>query len=224
MIRLQSVTSALAALLAIACSAHAATLSVGSLMLAPDGSGHVDVRITSSGESINLAGYEFQITPDIGTSSQLRFIEEGEGFLSAADYVFVGNSGAASDGLASSVGLVSTTVLPGDTFTGGDGTIDFADVVIGDNLLVRLNVEHDAGPADPATTLGHAFSIALVPPSGDSTAFTNGGSNTGLVDANFSPVGYESSTGSVSIVVPEPGSLTFVLLSGLCILRRARTR
>jgi hypothetical protein len=207
--------SALAFVIALASGADAAVISieVGGLSLAPDGAGQIDVRVTGSGESVNLAGYEFRITPVVGVSSQLRFVEEDEAFLNAGDYLFAGLSAAASDGLPSSIGVVSTTTLPGDTFVGGDGAQDFSDVIVSSNLLVRLQVQHDSGPADPATTLGHAFTVALVPTTGDSVDFSNGASNTGLVNSAFGTVAFNSLSGTVSVVVPEPGCLGLVALT-----------
>ena len=204
-------------------AATAASISVGSLALAPDGSGEVEVTVTGSGDLVNLVGYEFQITPSAGTSSQLRFVEEDEAFLSLPNYLFTGNSAALDDGLASSVGAVSTTTLPDDTFVGGDSTADFGNLTInGSHLLVRLAVQHDTGPADPSTTLGHAFSISLVPSSGDSSAFAGGTSNTGFVDASFSGVDFDSTGGEVSIVIPEPSSLCLLAICGLGLLHRGR--
>lgn len=224
MIILRSVTLALA----ISCISHvgAATIEVGDLVLAPDGSGHLDVRVLGAGESTNLAGYEFRITPDAGTTSQLRFVEESESFLAASDYLFGALSAAAGDGLASSVGVVSTTSLPSDTFVGGDSTDDFSDVAVTSNLLIRLSVLHDIGPADPATTLGHTFSVALVPASGDSNDFANGLSNTGFADSNFDVLAFDSSPGTVSIVIPEPnclGLLTLLAIAGTNAIRGERS-
>jgi len=205
-------------------AAIAATISVGSLALAPDGSGEVEVTVTGTSDLVNLVGYEFQIDPSAGTSSQLRFVEEDEAFLSATNYLFSGNSAALDDGTPSTIGAVSTTTLPDDTFVGGDSTADFSNLTInGSRLLVRLAVQHDTGPADPSTTLGDTFSISLVPISGDSSAFAGGSSNTGFVDASFNGVAFDSTGGTVSIVIPEPSSLCLLAICGLGLLQRGRT-
>lgn len=188
------------------------SIEVADLQIAPNGAGQINVSVTGTGDLLNLAGYEFRIAPVMGTTSQLRFTEEIEGFLSAADYLFVGNSAAQDDAIPSTVGTVSTMTLPSDTFVGGDSTSDFTDIAInGTKLLVRLNVAHDTGPADPATTFGHSFSLSLVPASGDSTAFASGGSNTGFVDGSFGTVAFDSTSGTVTVAIPEPSVLVLVV-------------
>jgi hypothetical protein len=190
------------------------TVQVGDALLAPNGSGVVNVTVTGAGEQVSLAGYEFRITPVAGTTSQLRFLEESESFLNSGSYLFAGNSAARDDAVPSSVGAVSTTTLPADTFVGGDSASDAADVALsGQLLLVRLLVAHDAGPVDPATTFGHSFLVSLVPSSGDSSGLALGTSNTGLLDSSFAGVAYDSAPGTVTVAIPEPSTLVLLLLS-----------
>ena len=201
------------------------SIAIQDSTVGPNGSGEVSVLVTGAGESINLAGYEFRISPSGGATSQLQFLEESETFLSDASYLFAGNSFAASDGTPSSVGTVSTSILPSDTFIGGDSTNDLLDVpVSGSKLLVKLAVKHLTGPADPATTIGHSFSISLIPDSGDSTAFAGGNSNTGFLDSMLAGVEFASQGGTVTVVVPEP--ITLLLASMLALsgglIRRTR--
>ncbi len=193
------------------------TVSVSGASITPDGTGELSVLVSGSGESVNLIGYEFRISPTGGTTSQLQFLEESEAFLSAPNYLFAGNSFAANDGVASSVGTVSTSVLPSDTFIGGDSTNDFADLsVSGSKLLVKLAVKHLVGPADPATTIGHQFSIALVPATGDSSGFAGGTSNTGFVDSSLAGIEFGSQAAIVTVVaIPEPSSVVLALCLGL---------
>lgn len=199
------------------------SIAIQDVSLPPDGSGEVSVSISGAGESINLAGYEFQISPVGGATSQLQFLEESEAFLSDASYLFVGNSFAASDGTSSSVGTVSTNVLPNDTFVGGDSTNDLSDVAIsGSKLMVKLAVQHSTGPADPATTAGHEFAISLVPMSGDSSAFAGGSSNTGFVDNAFNGIGFASQSGTVTIAVPEPATLLLLIVAAASVVARRR--
>lgn len=190
------------------------SISIANASVAPNGVAEVSVLVTGAGESINLAGYEFRISPTGGTTSQLQFLEESEGLLGDVSYLFAGNSTAASDGAPSSLGTVSTTTLPNDTFIGGDSMNDLANVsVSGSKLLVRLAIKHLVGPADPLATVGHTFSISLVPNSGDSSAFAGGNSNTGFVNSTFAGVGFASQSGTVTVVVPEPSMLAFAVAS-----------
>jgi hypothetical protein len=220
--RIVSVACSVGLIVGLTCSANAGTLlsiDVADLDVIANGTAEVAVTITATGEALNLAGYEIRITPDAGASSQLRFLEEDEAFLLAANYLFAGNSAALDDGLASSVGSVSTTNLPDDTFVGGDGTADFGDVVLnGEALLVNLRVQHDAGPSDPATTVGDSFSIELVPASGDSVDFSTGGGNTGFLDANFGTLAFGSNSGTVKVVIPEPTSIYLCAIAGMSVL------
>ncbi|CAD7694866.1 unnamed protein product [Ostreobium quekettii] len=96
-------------------------------------------------------------------------------FVGASVVCMASNSFVSDDGSPSSVGSVSTSGLPHDTFVGGDGTADFLDITAtGTYLLVNLHVQHDAGPVGIATNHGRSFSIDLVQASGDSTDFAGG--------------------------------------------------
>ncbi len=199
-------------------------VSIQSANIARNGSGEVSVLVTGDSSPINLVGYEFQISPLGGATSQLQFLEESESFLGDANYLFAGNSFAAGDGLPSTVGTVSTSILPSDTFIGGDNTNDFADVAIsGSKLLVKLALQHLVGPADPDLTIGHQFSISLVPSSGDSNGFGGGTSNTGLLSSSMTGVAFSSQAGVVTVVeIPEPSAIISALgLVGIALgLRR----
>ncbi len=190
--------------------------------IAPNASSRISVSITGLGDDLSLVAYEFRIRPLATTSSQLMFLEEDESFLADSDYLFFGNSFAFNEGSASNIGSVSTSVLPGDTFIGGDAAADFGNVTLnGSKLLVELMVQHDSGSAGPLTTLGDTFAIDLFPLSGDSTQFTFGNSNTGFVDAALAEVGFTSTSGNV-VVVPEASSLIVLSLACPLALRRRR--
>ena len=212
---------------ALSASGEAASIysvSVGNANIPANGTGEVAVTVTGAGDSINLVGYEFRISPTGGATSQLQFLDESESFLSDPNYVFTGNSAAANDGTPSSVGTVSTSTLPSDTFIGGDGSNDFADVpVSGSKLLVKLAVKHIVGPADPLTTIGHQFAISLVPFDGDSAAFGGGTSNTGFLNSSLAGVPYTSQTGTITVVVPEPASVVSITIA-VCALFAVRPR
>jgi len=204
-------------------SQAALTLSVGDLSLGPGQTGSIDVTVEGTGDLVGFLGFEFVIVPDGSTTSTLRFVEEDEVYLSDAGYVFFGNSAAEDDGITSSVGTVLTSSLPDDTFVGGDFTADLRDVSLrGSRLLTRLRVEHDFGAADPATTIGHDFSVALVPAFGDSSAFVSGTSNTGFSTNMIDLVSFASTPGTVMILIPEPSSLVLaVMVLVVCIGARA---
>lgn len=206
----------------VATAAPIYSIAIANANVAPNGSGEILVTLSGTGESTNLVGYEFRITPMGGASSQLKFLQETEEFLSDANYVFSGNSAAANDAVLSSVGTVTTTVLPNDTFIGGDSSDDFANVpVAGTKLLVKIPVQHSVGPADPQTTVGHQFSVSLVPTSGDSSAFGGGTSNTGFLDSVQTGVAFESQSGIVTIIVPEPAvCVSFILTATSLLFRR----
>jgi hypothetical protein len=181
------------------------SIAIAATTIAPNGAAEVAVTITGASDTINLAGYEFRITPTGGATSQLQFIEESETFLTDPAYVFAGNSAAFEDGIPSSVGTVSSSILPSDSFVGGDGANNLADVTVtGQKLLVKLAVKHLAGPADPATTLGHQFEISLVPAAGDSSAFGSGGSNSGFLNSILAGIPFDSQPGAVSVVPESP--------------------
>lgn len=200
-------------------------LTIDSTEISPNGTTAVDVSVTGTGQLTNLIGYEFRITPSVSGTSQLTFEEEDESFLTATDYLFFGNSAAQTDGNASSVASVSTTVLPNDTLVGGDSTADFSDVTIdGTKSLITLRLQHDAGPANSATTIGNTFSIDLVPTNGDSVDFGNGLSNSGLLDSNFTPVGLSSNSATitVAVVIPEPNGMTALAMLALGFVSRRK--
>lgn len=103
-------------------------------------------------------------------------------FVGASVVCMASNSFVSDDGSPSSVGSVSTSGLPHDTFVGSDGTADFLDITAtGTYLLVNLHVQHGAGPVGIATNHGRSFSIDLVQASGDSTDFAGGAASTGCV-------------------------------------------
>ncbi len=187
------------------------SISIGNAQITPNGTANVEVMVLGVGDAVSLVGYEFRIS-SAGSASQLQFEEESESFLNDADYLFAGNSLALDDGISSSVGAVSTSVLPKDTFIGGDSSSNLAEVpVTGSKLLVTLALKHLAGPVDPATTVGQQFTVSLVPASGDSSAFSGGTSNTGFLDSSFAGVAFISQEGIITVVVPEPAAITLMI-------------
>lgn len=202
-------------------------VSIGSIDLAPGQTGSIELMISGSNAPLSIFGFDLRIVPQAGATSSLRFLEEDESYLSRADYVFKADSSALGDKQDSSVGRVSTTVLPGDTFRGVDATLSLGDVFVTDaRLLARIPVQHFFAPAAADTTLGHRFAIELVSPSGTSLDFTAGQAATGFADKAFAPIEYNSKSGFVTIsAVPEPNSFGLGWLVTCCVLckwRRSR--
>ena len=181
-------------------SSASLVIEVADAAVAPGGTATVDVTISSTlpgGEPLSNFGFEFLIST--AGPTQLDFVDpQSDSQLTQANYVLFGNSLAEA---IPPVGTVGITIVPNDTFVGGDGTADFSDVTVPASglLLARLNL----------TTLtllppqlGDTFSIALLT-----------GVNTFFGDSEENPIGFSSLAGTVT-VVPEP--LTFgLLISGL---------
>lgn len=199
------------------------SIVIGNANVLPNGTTEVEVTIAGTGDAVNLVGYEFRISAG-SSASQLQFLEESESFLSDVDYLFAGNSLVANDGVSSSVGAVSTSLLPNDTFIGGDSSDDFADVTTaGSKLLVTLVVKHLAGPVDPLTTVGQQFAISLVPVDGDSSEFAEGTSNTGFLASSLTGVAFVSQLGMVTVTIPEPSTVSLAMVACLTgMMRRGR--
>jgi hypothetical protein len=200
-------------------------VSVSDLTLPAGDTGFVDVNIRSdSGDLLQFFQLELRIEPVGVPGTRLEFTAvQPDPQLTDPDYVFFGDSFAQIVGVP--VGSVSTAVVPGDTFSGGDFTFSFSDVVVGatDELLARLEVTADTGlPPIP----GDQFTVSVI------------SANSFFVDSQFSlngqfnPIPFDSTPGTVTIasatVIPEPASLTLFCLGGLGIAaarhRRLRRR
>lgn len=176
-------------------------VTVGNLSLAQGATGYVDVTIRSDaalGDPLNLASFQFAI--DTLGVTRLEFVDpQPDPQLADAAYVFAGDSFDAAFSVP--VGTVSTTIVPNDTFTGGDSTLSGSDVVVTtDRLMARLQVTA-ATALSPG--MGDTFSIHLVP--GLITSFESTG---GVIN-------YTSIDGTVTIVaspVPEPSAIVLLLM------------
>jgi len=186
-------------------------IDVGDATVLPGGVTTVPVYIRSTltaGEPLNNFSFSFQV--DTLGPTQLDFLNpQFDGQLSQPNYVFAGNS---TSSVFPPVGVVTTTIVPNDTFIGGDATLDGLSVLVpqSDMLLALLNF----------TTLtvlppeiGDVFRVSLM--ANANTAFF------GEVDGPT--VGFTSTTGTVT-VVPEPSSAWLVVVGAAVVaLRRTQS-
>jgi hypothetical protein len=167
-------------------------VTVGDLELTPGGDGVVEVRISGGGDGLAAFGFQLLITPEEKTTSYLEFNNSQPDPTSDSSYVLSGNS-------IGYVAVPAKTVTPNDTLNGGDSTADGGTVpVAAPKLLARLKVAHDCGAADPSTTIGHAFTMELVPSSG------LGGPNTFFLDGSSGSIQFTSTPGRIEIVRQPP--------------------
>ena len=180
-------------------------ISVQYLTLNPGASGYVDVFVSSNNnDTLSATSLTFQIT----TAGQtlLAFTSSpspsADPTFARSSYVFFGNS---SD-QASSFPFGTASPTPGgpgnnnDQFSGGDSTNDFGFVTIGSTpqLLAML----------PVTT------ATLLPPNaGDRFTVSVSSANTSLLDQNFNPVSFSSTSGEVTCSTPEPSCVALSLAS-----------
>jgi PEP-CTERM motif len=216
--------------------AEAITVNIGSLTFAQgQTTGTLDVMISSTtGAPVNLTafGFEFLITPVNSAPPELAFVDPQPQPFSSSSYVFFGNS---ADNIAgATLGGVSTTSTPGDTYSGSDGTNDGSNVVLssatGSMLLTQLQVTLSPQFLQTAGT----FDISLIPGSYGGSPATPSPDVFFIANDPNSPAGfdyenYQSNVGTVIIpaVVPEPSSIVLLaagVLSGLLafLLRRYR--
>ena len=147
-------------------------VTVGDVSISPGSTGYVPVYISSdTGQTLNSTNFEFRITT--GGPGRLEFSDSpspaSDPTFSDLSYAFFGNSLDQTYDLP--LGAASLTIVPGDTFVGGDATLDFTDVIVsGDNLLlVDLPI---TTVTDLPPVAGDTFSISLVSTAGNSFAAT----------------------------------------------------
>jgi hypothetical protein len=185
-------------------------VSIEDATLAPNSRTFVDVSISSDGagaDVVSATGFEFHIST--AGATQLEFVTpQASDYLSEPAYLFVGDS------LANSfppVGSVSTTIVPNDTYIGGDSTNSGGNIALSNqgHLLVRLEIT--SATALPPTP-GDVFSIELV--SGLSTFFA---------DSTLQNIAFTSTQGRL-IVVPEPAAHVLALFCAFVTMIRASRR
>ena len=142
----------------------------------------MDVFLTSTASSqapdlVNNYAFQLQITNNGMDNTQLAFSANQDfGYISNTSlnpgYVFLGDSFDAQPP-PSPVGSPGQTVYPNDTFTGADSTFSGNPVSLSSGntyLLASLTVTTITG-ASPV--VGDAFTISLVPASGNGSSYTN---------------------------------------------------
>jgi hypothetical protein len=167
----------------------------------------VDVTISGASNSLALAGYQFLITPNSPTTSQLAFLNpQSDSALTNPDYVFAGNSSDQKLGVA--MGNVTSTNYTDDTFTGGDQTADGSNVLVSASKLL-LTLDLTTKTAVPPM-IGDSFTLTLV----------NDSRFTFFHDSSGTSIPFTSTPGTITIIsgsVPEPSSLA-IAISGVLML------
>ena len=188
-------------------------VTVGDATLLTGSTGTVDVMIASdtpSGDLLSFLGFEFRITT--GGPTRLDFVDPQSDFqLTDPNYLFAGDSLAAA---FPPVGLVSTTIVPNDTIIGGDATFSGNEINVGATPLLLARLEFTASIALPPIP-GDTFTIDL-----ESSVLTF------FQDNTFTDLSFSSTSGTVTIVIPEPSSamLAIVALTAIAptAIRRGR--
>ena len=197
-------------------------ITVGSLTLAPGGSGLLPVYINSNamgGQDLAAAGFTLQITTSGPT--QLDFQNSPAAasdptFTNASPpYVFLGNSADLTFStmmppIPIPLGTASMTVVPNDTFIGGDATYDGTNVTVGATNDLLGYVPVTANTILPPVP-GDTFTVSLVPTADGSPIAADGNTGFQNMAGNFFP--YSSTSGTVTISsVPEPGSIVLLVI------------
>ena len=170
--------------------------------IAANGSGFVNVLISSNGTLTDLIGsfgFEFEISaPTVNGALRFSAVQSNSETVATApdyDYVFLGDS----------TNFIAIRQDPDEQrLVGGDAASANVNIAGGPFLMARLEIEHFTGT--PLAAVGETFTISLVP-----------GVNTDFLDENLASLtqGIHSS-GIVTITsaaVPEPGTWG-VLLAG----------
>jgi len=182
------------------------TVDISSISLVPNGTGTVDITI-SSNSSDPLQFYSLDLEIDRTGGSTLEFIDpQSESHLTDGGYLFAG------DTFGGGFSAVDTTTDANDTLTAAsDFTDSFADVLVPGTsvLLYRLDVQHFEDPFNPGN-VGDTFSISVT------------GSN--FEDKDFFQYTPTFNTGTVTIVIPEPSSLFLCSIATVLCLRSCLSR
>jgi hypothetical protein len=202
-------------------------ISISSVTVPQDGTGTVDVWLTSTASSsspdlLNDYGFTLQITGP----NELQFANtQSYGYLSSSQYVFAGDS---DDQMTSSAGGTVTSSgppngYPNDTFVGYDSTFSGNPVSLSSANAPALLASLTLSAA--ITAVGDSYTIGLILPSGDGSISSSVQTYFDVLDfsgagTETSSVPFTSTSGTVMIspaAVPEPASIVSAL-TGLLIL------
>jgi hypothetical protein len=214
------------ALLAMSVPSRAAVIiAVQDANITTNGTGYVDVLISSSiaSEQLALTGFNFQITGSPGLTGTLEFLAEPDPLnVSPPNYVFGPGTGNYFDSLPS-----STEISGGDSFAEfGDANVTITTMT---QTLVRLNLLHTA-IGDPALAVGSMFTIGLDPLAANDFSFWD--------DSDPNPDNHEpmqldihassfANIGEITITsaaVPEPSTFAIMAMVGAGVIGRKLRR
>ena len=176
--------------------------------------GSVDVTISSTqtgGDPLQVFNFQFFITPDTGTTSQLAFLSpQHDSEFSNPAYVFATDSfkityNAANPGAPLSMGNLFSTNYTNDTFVGGDFTNSGNDVTVLPSGAILVTLDFTRATAIPPS-VGDKFLVTM----GTDPNFNY------FQDAAGDSIPFSSNTGVITIgaaAVPEPSSLVLMLIS-----------
>jgi hypothetical protein len=186
-------------------------VSIGNLTVAPGGVGTTDVTVSSSDGhpvSLELFGFDLRISKVSGPG-RLEFTPTQTDPFSSSNYVFYHDSADNTPPGQTTLGTVSTTSAPHDTYIGSDITNDGSNIsVTSPRLLAHLTFT--SATALPAM-LGSTFQVSLIPDF--STFFQYDFATTPMSDS-YTFVGGLIMIGSV----PEPSSLILAMIGGVPVL------
>ena len=181
-------------------------ITVGNISISPGTTGYLPVYI-AGGVSQGLASTSLEFRITTGGSTRLEFLSSPAPALDPTftdvNYVFFGNSLDETFDLP--LGTASLSVVPNDTFIGGDATSDFSDVPVATSDLLLAWLPITTLTAVPPVA-GDTFTISLVPVSASGLD-----GNTGFADSSGEYATFSSQPGTVT-VVPEPSSWLLAIL------------
>ena len=181
-------------------------VTVGNISVSPGATAYLPVYIQSDvGDFLASTNFEFRITT--GGPTRLEFSNSPspafDPTFSDSEYIFVGNS--LDETFDLSLGTASLSVVPNDTFIGGDATADLSDVTIPSSNLLLAELPITTSTALPPVA-GDTFTISIIPISGSDFI-----GNTGFADSSGQFASFSSVSGTVTIV-PEPSPWLLAVL------------
>ncbi len=187
-------------------------VSVQNATITANGSGFVDVLISSTPDvQLGLTNFEFEITDPLNGTGSLEFIPSTD--FSPPNYVF----GAATGNYFQSVTNSGVNITGGDIFGSGETNVPLTAASM---TLVRLNVQHST--STPLAAVGSTFHVRLVNSlltdflSVDNNGTLGDNSDDTLTSLSIAPLSF-TNLGTVTIsaaAVPEPGTIGVMAILG----------